>query len=170
MMPMHPAMCLAQCIQRQYIACLLNVDVLHTGIKITALAVISSALSPALKYLSMIPMRPDMCPAQWLQRKYIAYLLNINVLHTGTTITAPAEITSAQSPALKYVPVMPMHPDMCPAQWIQLENIACLLSIVFQTVLAATADREHFNSSWSAVGSYCCSECGALFINSTNIV
>jgi hypothetical protein len=98
-----------------------------------------------------MPMLLAMCLAQCIQRQYIVCLLNVNVFHTGTKITALAEITSAQSPALKYVSMMPMHLDMCPAQWIQLENIACLLSIVFWTVLAATADREHFNLSRSTV-------------------
>jgi hypothetical protein len=133
-MPMRPAMCPAQCIQQQYIAYLLNVNIFITSTKITALAEITLAQSPALICVSVMPMHLAMCPAQCIQQQYIACLLNINIFHTGTKITAPAEITSAQSLALKYVSVMPVRP----AQWLQLENIACLLSIVFRTVLAAS--------------------------------
>jgi hypothetical protein len=96
-------------------------------------------------------MRPAMCPAQCIQRQYIAYLLNFNIFITGTKITALAEITSAQSPALKYVSMMPMHPDMCPAQWIQLENIACLLSIVFRTFGLKPKDRDRNRSFKSSI-------------------
>jgi hypothetical protein len=77
---------------------LLNVNVFHTGTKITAQAEITSAQSLALIYLSVMPMRPAMCLAQCIQQQYIACLLNVNVFHTGPKITAQAEITSAQSP------------------------------------------------------------------------
>jgi hypothetical protein len=128
-MPMCPVMCVAQWIQRQYIVYLLNVNIFITGTKITALAEITSAQSPALIYLSLMPMRPAMCLAQCIQQQYIVCLLNVNIFHTGTKITALAEITSAQSPAVIFVSIMPMRSDMCLAQWIQLENIACLLNI-----------------------------------------
>jgi hypothetical protein len=123
-MPMCPAMCPAKCIQRQYIAYLLNVNIFITGTKITALAEISSAQSPALICVSVMPMRSDMCLAQWIQRQYIAYLLNVNIFITGTKIKALVEITSAQSPALIYLSMMPMRLAMCPGQWFHWEYIA----------------------------------------------
>jgi hypothetical protein len=67
----------------------MNVNVPHTGTKITALAEISSAQPSAPKYLSMMPMRPAHC----IQRQYIVYLLNVNIFITGTKITALVEIS-----------------------------------------------------------------------------
>jgi hypothetical protein len=53
-------------------------------------------------------------------------VFSINVLITGTKITALAKISLAQLSAQKYLSVMLMCLAMCLAQWIQQEYILCL--------------------------------------------
>jgi hypothetical protein len=70
-----------------------SINIFITSTKITALAEVSSAQSLAQKYLSVMPMCPHLCPAQWIQQESIVCVLNINVPHTSTKIIALAEMS-----------------------------------------------------------------------------
>jgi hypothetical protein len=85
------------------------------------------------KYLSVVPM----AQCVWTCVRHNGS--NRNILHACSTSTSPTPAQILQHRPrlarldhwlyLKYLSRMPMRLDMCPAQWIQLENTACLLSI-----------------------------------------